>query len=146
MVKAFIIWDDREYAAGNRVEAERTVTLSLDGQTVELDLSASSWAQLQADLAPWFKVGTATTTGSGKRPPAGVHGGANMAGRRYYAGLRAWADSVGRTAEYRRHPWPARPDEQAYKYPAALRADYEKHRAREANAARGTGQSGTPGR
>lgn len=54
---AILTWDDVELAAGRKVPAASTVMLGLDGEWVELDLTAENEASLRATLAAWLEAG-----------------------------------------------------------------------------------------
>lgn len=82
-------WDDLDYAEdGSKVPAPLSVTLSLNGKTVELDLTEQHVAELSAYLRPWFKAGRKpdapkVSSGPGRKPAA------------YYEGMQAYAASQG---------------------------------------------------
>ena len=107
--------DDVHLVTGQEVPADGTHRLVLDGQVVDLDLTNENFAQLENDLAPWFKVGTrprhaaqAPATGSRKR------------GRAYNTGMRAWADERG---------YIYRNKDGKIQYPPALIRDYASYLA-----------------
>lgn len=56
---AILTWDDVEAAAGRKVPAAATVMLGLDGEWVELDLTAENEAALREALATWLEAGRA---------------------------------------------------------------------------------------
>lgn len=58
---AILTWDDVEAAAGRKVPAVATVMLGLDGDWVELDLTAENEGELKAMLAGWLEAGRAVT-------------------------------------------------------------------------------------
>lgn len=84
--------DDVHLVAGNEVPADGTHRLMLDGQVVSLDLTNENFAQLENDLAPWFKVGTRP---KGSQQPH--HSGASKRAqnRDRNARMRAYADAHG---------------------------------------------------
>lgn len=86
-------WDDLDLQQGQRTPASTTVTLSLDGRTVELDLHGRHVAELTSLLAPYFDAGRkpdqATLPGV---PRKGTH----RAGiRAYNKAMRAWGEANG---------------------------------------------------
>jgi len=88
-------WDDVDLADGREVPADDTLTLGLDGVTVELDLTASRAKNLREHLAPFMAAG--------QKPPGEV--GADLAhqkmSRAYAAAMRAWADRQSPPINYR---------------------------------------------
>ena len=120
MAKAVIIWDDRDLADGQHTEADKTHTLTLDGKSIELDLSADNLEALRKDLEPWWQVGRRVTT---TKAPAGEQEHRAYPGRKsrdYYWGLQSYA------AE-KQIKIPAPGGKNAY--PAGLRRDWDRHLA-----------------
>ena len=70
-----VLSDDLIFAqTGERVAAEETVVLTLDGKTRELDLTAENAKDLRETLAPWLEAGhppgqQSTTAEREDRPP-----------------------------------------------------------------------------
>lgn len=152
VVTQVLIWDDVHKAAGLDVEAGHTdVGLSWDGKAVTLDLAAEHYREVNAFLAPYLASGTpvkgARKRGAGpgapppyKPAPAGQgrqpapsyvdrlmrsRGYTTAQSGEYLRGLRAWADSQGRTDEYaRKLDGSPRPGTKKY-YPQQLVKDYE---------------------
>ena len=111
-------FDDLDFAAnGERTEIGddgRAVILSLDGERVELDLTAAHIKELREQLAPYFAAG---------QPPPPPPPPAKPLGKPptdYNAGMRAYADARG--LSYRT------PGGGIY-YPAQLRAEYDDYLA-----------------
>jgi len=116
------LWDDVHAKKGARVQADETVTLEyasprLHG-SVRLDLSADHGKELDELLASWLEAG------QGADAPMMAHGKAgSKEARDFYAGLRAWAKSVGRDGEHWTKGRGDRPPQ--YYYPRSLVQDYE---------------------
>jgi hypothetical protein len=127
------LWDDVDMRSGNRVPAEEQVVVEYRGRRVRLDLTYAHAAELDTLLEPWLAAG-----GPEAAAPEFRHGfkpGSKEA-RDWRAGLRHWADSAGRTAEYM--PVPRRdglPAKLNYRYPLGLVRDYEAHLVELAKAA-----------
>jgi hypothetical protein len=120
------LWDDVHYAEdAEKVEAVRKTRLVYqdgDGapQEVVLDLTTEHADLLASQMARWIKAG---------HPPEqgivltrGYKAGSKEA-RDFYAGLRAWAKSVGRDGEHWTQGRGGR--EPQYYYPRGLVRDYE---------------------
>jgi len=88
-------WDDIDLAGGREVKADDSLSLGLDGVTVELDLTAERAKKLREYLAPFLAAGA--------KPPGEV--GADLAhqkvSRKYAAAMRAWADTQEPPMQYR---------------------------------------------
>ena len=77
------MFDDLAYAAGERVEADETVTLRLDSESVALDLTEAHAKELRDLLAPYFAVRPVPATPAlappkGGRRPTTTRGCASM--------------------------------------------------------------------
>jgi hypothetical protein len=114
------LFDDIEFAAGKqRVPANHTTTLSFEGKTVELDLNDLNYHALKEFVTPYIKAGH--PVGDPIASPKDHPGGAWA----FYKGMREWADSQGRSDEYR-----ARGEAgDGYSYDNKLRSDYRAHLA-----------------
>jgi len=77
-------------------EGVRTVLISLDRQTVELDLSEANYGKVRDFLTPYFdagrKTGTTTGTGSRRKSPSATAGGDKRGDNQ---AIREWAESNG---------------------------------------------------
>ena len=75
-------------------EGVRTVTIGLDRQTVELDLSEANYEKVRDFLTPYLDAGrkTSTSSSSSRRKPSPADG----AGRRDdNQAIREWAEANG---------------------------------------------------
>lgn len=115
-MKAVLLIDDLAHKQGKRVEADGTHLLSLDGKTVELDLTTAHYGELVQKLAVYFEAGS-KPGGNGQRPARKT--GAGRKTDAWYQGLVAFAGREGRMDEITRSPG-GRPQ-----YGGQLRADYE---------------------
>lgn len=145
-------WDDVHLTEdGQRVPADpaSAAVLVLDGQSVELDLTPEHRAELEQDLARWFKAGAKPDLGkpSWKRSPRQqqpIHAEGltpMQAARRYNAAMFAWANEVD--PDRVKYKITNRPDERLPGerskpfYPMNLREDFAAHLARQAGSAQG---------
>jgi hypothetical protein len=111
-VKAVVIYDDVALAAGQRVEADCTRHLVIDGEEYEIDLTAAGSGELDEALAPWIKVGRrpgGELPGKGQRRPDG-----------YYTALREWA-----AAQVPPLPFTWQQDGRSDYYPRATQRAYD---------------------
>ena len=111
MAKIIALVDDIDNANGVHTPADGTYRLSWDGSTVELDLTKQHRREIDDLVAHLFRIGTAVHETRRPQSP----------GRRaYLAGLRAWADALGRRSDYCT-------ESGHYYYPKALCAEYDAH-------------------
>jgi hypothetical protein len=113
MAKIIALVDDIDHANGISTPADGTWRMTWDGSTVELDLTIKHRQQIDALVAHLFRIGTIVHEPRQARNP-------NRRG--YLAGLRAWADALGRRGEYCT-------ESGSYYYPKGLRAEYDAHLA-----------------
>ena len=127
-----VLSDDLDYArTGERVAADETVVIALDGKTRELDLTAVHAKELRRILGPYMEAGhdpAAATAGQDRKPPkspahragAPVFGYAQLReSRKWHQQLRDWADANGITSEDGKRP-PYRTKSNAWYYPSWL--------------------------
>lgn len=129
------IWDDVHAQDGERVAADAQVELTYvvkrngkeQSRQVKLDLTDAHAGELDKELARWLDAGHAPDALASHGKPGSAQA------REFYAGLRMWAQSVGRDGEHWTSGKNGRP-KQLY-YPKALVADYEAFLAANAPAA-----------
>lgn len=101
---ALRIWDDVHAQAGTKVEAQVTVSIGLDGNWTELDLTSGNREQLCKLLAPWLAAGRplreppaapATSRKALGRGTSGLKIREWEHGRTYSRAIRAFADANG---------------------------------------------------
>jgi nucleoid-associated protein Lsr2 len=121
------MFDDLVWAAERkRVPADESVRLGVDGLWYELDLTAQHAADLKVVLRPYLVAAEVAEDvypdrpKRSKRPNNPVHLAFNR-------GLREWAKSMGREAEYH-------PDTGGYYYPKQLKEDYREWLAKQETA------------
>jgi hypothetical protein len=105
--------DDVEYKAGHQVEAAQTITLGWNGEWRELDLSGANFYALKDAIKVFWDAGHEPGLGL---IPGGTRN--SKKSRAYFEGMREWADSQGRSAEYTKY-------ESGYRYEPNLRRDYD---------------------
>ena len=110
------VYDDIEYRLNKRlIEAKRTLTIGLEGEWREIDLSESN---LQA-FSEAFGIYWAHSSPPGEvLQPAGTRNSAEH--RSYFKEMRAWADAQGRGSEYEKH-------KSGFRHSVQLRRDYDAH-------------------
>ena len=113
MAKVIALVDDVDNANGVHTPADGTWRMTWDGSTVELDLTIKHRQEIDNLVAHLFRIGTIV-----HEPKRRV----NPNSRGYLAGLRAWADALGRETDYRT-------ESGHYYYPKGLRAEYDAHLA-----------------
>lgn len=86
------IWDDLDYAEGRKSAADRSVTLSLNGLRVELDLTWKHNTELEEFLEPYLTAGRKVAGSHSKAP---TPGGDLREKRRYNKGMKEFADARG---------------------------------------------------
>jgi hypothetical protein len=109
------MFDDLDYAGGERVEADRSVVLRFGVDAVELDLTDAHIKELADYLAPYFAAGSAPEQPAPRPAPPPSSSSAGRAPTAYNAGMRRYADDRG--ISYRT------PSGGVY-YPAQLQAEY----------------------
>jgi hypothetical protein len=118
------LWCDKTFQdTREKVQAAETVIVEYRGKRWRMDLSSGNAELLDAVLAPWLAAARPEDA------PAEFHHGfkaGSAEAREWRAGLRAWADSVGRTSEYTvSHTRGG--SKLNYRYPRDLERDYENH-------------------
>jgi hypothetical protein len=76
-------------------EDVRTVTVGLDGQSVEIDLSAKNFEKLSAALAPYLEAGRKTSTSSTTRRRRATPAATAAAKSSDTQAVREWAQANG---------------------------------------------------
>lgn len=114
------LWDDLHAKQGEKIPSDVQVTLEYKGKRRRLDLTTAHAEELDKLLAPWMEAGQ-----SPDAPPVTAHKAGSVEAREFYAGLRAWAASVGRTDEHYTSGKNGQPRQ--FYYPRKLVADYEEH-------------------
>ena len=126
------LWCDKTWADSHeRVESDSAHFLELDGKRVRLDLTDGNYRDLYAVIKPWLEAGHPED----EKPKVGHSFAAGTKeAKDWYRDLRLWADSVGRSEEYRYYH---RNGELAkdFSYPKKLRDDYEAYLLSQAQAA-----------
>lgn len=123
------------FLRGERVPADETVLISIDGKTRELDLTAQNAAELRQVLEPYLKAGhlpgnePALTSPDGKKlkkpTPSLIEARAQQKKLRDYADSRGMRSSDGKRPIYRTEGG-------GYYYPYPLVKEYEAYVASEA--------------
>lgn len=122
------LWDDLHAREGEKVPSDVQVELTYKTRKgtrhVRLDLTAVHGDELDKLLAPYLEAG--------QQPDAPAHHGkpGSTQAREFYAGLRAWAASAGRSGEHWTTGKNGQPKQ--YYYPKRLIADYEAYLAAQA--------------
>lgn len=137
-------WDDVHLSEdGERVPADpaSAAVLTLDGKTVELDLTPLHRKMLEADLERWFKAGqrepVKTNASPRAKQPIHAEGLTPMqAARRYNAAMGAWAAQVDPHGEKYKITKSAAPGHKPY-YPKNLRIDFAACLASQTGSAQG---------
>jgi hypothetical protein len=84
-------YDDLDESA----EDVRTVSLSVDGQSVEIDLSAKSFEKLSKAVAPYLEAGRKTSSGSAARRRRTSAAAITPAKTSNTQAIREWAQANG---------------------------------------------------
>lgn len=136
-----VLSDDLTYATtGERVPADESVTISLDGRTRELDLTAAHAKELRDILDPYMKAGHVPgnepnlTSPEGKRikkPTPSL-----IEARAEQKKIRDWADSMGLKSPDGKRPI-YRTESGGYYYSYKLLKEYEAYLQRAAGGDRG---------
>lgn len=125
-----ILSDDLTYAqTGERVPADETVVIALDGKTRELDLTTENAKALRVMIEPFIKAGHIPgqpSAQTGERPPSNL-----ITARARQKLIRDWADNLGLRSEDGKRP-AYRTASGGYYYPYELMQRYEAHQAAEA--------------
>jgi len=128
-----VMSDDLIFAqTGERVPAEETVVIALDGKTRELDLTADNAKAVRETLLPFLRAGHAP----GQNMPSDNSRGSTptpslILSRARQKAIRDWADSRGlRSADGKRPIW--RTESGGYYYPHRLMKMYEAYLAAQA--------------
>ena len=132
-----VVSDDLIFAqTGERVPADETVMLSLDGDVRELDLTSAHAAELRETLADWLTAGHVPEKPERRESAHGTHGrgvkaGSFMESRAKWKKYRDFADDLGLKSEDGKRPIYRTPG-WGYYYPYKLRKMYEAHQAEQA--------------
>ena len=127
-----VMSDDLIFAqTGERIPAEETVVIALDGKTRELDLTADNAKALRETIIPFLRAGHAP----GQNAPGDSRGSTPtpslILSRARQKAIRDWADSRGlRSPDGKRPIW--RTESGGYYYPYKLMKMYESWLASEA--------------
>jgi hypothetical protein len=113
------LWDDLAYMAGDKLEADQSVTLRIDDEEVELDLTEEHLAELYALLSPYLEAGHPTV--SPTRPALRQRPVKDRRSIDYYEKLRAFSDEYGLAAYHSRGPGA----KGRYTYKRALKKMYD---------------------
>jgi hypothetical protein len=125
-----VLSDDLTFATtGERVPAEETVLISLDGKTRELDLTAEHAAELRQIMEPYLKAGHAP----GNEPPLTSPEGKRIKkptpslieARAAQKKIRDWADARGMRSPDGKRPV-YRTESGGYYYSYQLLKEYER--------------------
>lgn len=131
-----VLSDDLAYALnGERIAADETVLLSIDGKTRELDLTAEHAKELREFVEPYMKAGHVP----GNEPPVTDPEGKRIKkptpdlidSRAKHKKIRDWADSMGYRSPDGKRPI-YRTESGGYYYPWSLMREYEAHLEAEA--------------
>lgn len=114
-----VLYDDLHAARGERVAANSSHVLSLDGETVELDLSAEHSYELKTLLTPYLEAGSKPDTVASGRP--GMGESRSEKGREYYRQMREFADASNGRYRYRSA------SKGGHYYSRELRRAFDKH-------------------
>lgn len=134
-----ILSDDLAYSVdGERIPADETVVIALDGKTRELDLTTENAKFLRDLLEPYIKAGHLPGQPSAEKAGAGPVTSLVTARARQKL-IRDWADKNGLKSEDGKRP-AYRTESGGYYYPYNLMKRYEAHLA--AEAARADGDRG----
>lgn len=126
-----ILSDDLVYAqTGDRIPADETVVIALDGKTRELDLTADNAKALRELIEPYITAGHIPGQPSAGKAGAGPVTSLVTARARQKL-IRDWADSLGLKSEDGKRP-AYRTESGGYYYPYKLMKMYEAHQAAEA--------------
>jgi hypothetical protein len=127
------LWCDQHHSAtGEKVEATEVRDMAYQGKPGHWDLCAPCAAELDAVTGQWLR--SAQREDARPTAVADFRPGSRES-RRFYEGLRAWADSQGRTEEYLiRHRPGSKSAKVNYRYDTLL-DDYEAYLAARATAA-----------
>lgn len=105
-----VAFDDLHFKEeGDKVAAHATITLGLEGEWYELDLTEDHIAELNSVLSRWIKAAN--------KPNGGVK---LKQAYNYHRNMRTWANEVGMQDEYFKIPT-------GYKYSTKLRDAYKKY-------------------
>lgn len=136
-----VLSDDLTFATtGERIPAEESVTISLDGRTRELDLTAEHAKELREILEPYMKAGHVPgnepnlTSPEGKRikkPTPSL-----IESRVAQKKIRDWADSMGMKSPDGKRPV-YRTESGGYYYSYKLLKEYEAYLQRTTGTDRG---------
>lgn len=122
-----VLSDDLAYAQGERIPAEETVVIAIDGKTRELDLTAAHAKELREMLAPYIDAGHVPGNQPSRaavKPPVDV-----IQSRARQKQLRDWADRKGLRSEDGLRPIYRTPGG-GYYYPHDMVKQYEAEQKR----------------
>ena len=116
---------------GERVPADETVVLALDGKVRELDLTADNAKAVRETILPFLRAGHAPGQNTPGDSPGSTPTPGLIVSRARQKAIRDWADARGlRSPDGKRPIW--RTQSGGYYYPDRLMKMYEAHLASEA--------------